>query len=332
MPLIPFQMIVAALGGQWLFRKVMAIASRSHSLKTTSLRYAGPLVLFSLFVAGSWWQLPNWAPMLGQNVREIQEVDVSLGQWLAVNTPADALIAVDDIGAIAFLSRRRIVDLNGLVSPEMWPAIRAERGLPGNQIATRILSGLGPDFMVAFPIWHWEIATNTAVAEPIHRVQTATKTIIGEQEAVVYALALPYVDRALPQISRVATLGEGIRLLGYDLEIPVGVRPVQLALYWQSMAPISADYDVFLHIIDSEQRIVAQVDRKPVSGLAPTFLWKPGDIIRDPFEVGLSENLPAGDYQLRVGMYLRGTGQRAPATGDNVIDDSILLTNLEWHP
>ncbi len=78
--------------------------------------------------------------MLGNNTREVQDIDVALGRWLAENTPAGSLIAVDDIGAIAFLSGRRIVDMNGLVSPEVWPATRAAEGLPRSQILTRILS------------------------------------------------------------------------------------------------------------------------------------------------------------------------------------------------
>jgi arabinofuranosyltransferase len=43
------------------------------------------------------------------------------GRWLLANTPADAVIATHDIGAIAFYSRRRIVDLAGLIDPEVVP-------------------------------------------------------------------------------------------------------------------------------------------------------------------------------------------------------------------
>jgi hypothetical protein len=43
------------------------------------------------------------------------------GRWLEANTPPDAVIATHDIGAIAFYSRRRIVDLAGLIDPEVVP-------------------------------------------------------------------------------------------------------------------------------------------------------------------------------------------------------------------
>jgi len=41
------------------------------------------------------------------------------GRWLADNTPQDAVIATHDIGAIAFYSRRKVVDIVGLVLPEV---------------------------------------------------------------------------------------------------------------------------------------------------------------------------------------------------------------------
>jgi tetratricopeptide (TPR) repeat protein len=40
------------------------------------------------------------------------------GRWLGANTPADAVIATHDVGAIAYYSGRRIVDVVGVVLPE----------------------------------------------------------------------------------------------------------------------------------------------------------------------------------------------------------------------
>jgi len=40
------------------------------------------------------------------------------GHWLAAHTPPDAVVATHDVGAIAYYSRRRVVDLVGVVLPE----------------------------------------------------------------------------------------------------------------------------------------------------------------------------------------------------------------------
>jgi arabinofuranosyltransferase len=49
------------------------------------------------------------------------ERHVRAGRWLAAHTPEDAVVATHDIGAIAFYSQRRIVDMVGLVTPEVTP-------------------------------------------------------------------------------------------------------------------------------------------------------------------------------------------------------------------
>ena len=51
------------------------------------------------------------------------ERHVRAGRWLAAHTPKDAVVATHDIGAIAFYSQRRIVDMLGLVTPEVVPHI-----------------------------------------------------------------------------------------------------------------------------------------------------------------------------------------------------------------
>ena len=62
----------------------------------------------------------------GQDVAVIEEEMVASAQWIAQNTPPDALIAAHDIGALGYFGQRNILDLAGLVSPEVIPFIRDE--------------------------------------------------------------------------------------------------------------------------------------------------------------------------------------------------------------
>ena len=316
MPLIPFQMITAAVGA-WVLAQKMRPTGRQLMMP-----------LMALVLLGGGLRVPFWGEMLSVNTKEVLDIDVALGRWLAVNTPTDALLAVDDIGAITFVSQRRIVDLNGLVSPEMWTAVRTAEGLPRNQVMTRLLSDIQPDYMVSFPLWRWEIATNPNVAEPIHHVQTETHTIIFQQDAYVYRMTWPYVTEAMPENGREAVLGEAIRLLGYDLMPPVDNQSLRLTLYWQSLAPVSADYDVFVHVLDANGELVAQVDQQPLQGLAATHLWQPGDVVRDPYQLTLPPEQSADAYTIQVGMYLRQTGERLSAVGEQVHENAIVLTEF----
>ncbi|MGH9362227.1 MAG: hypothetical protein ACRD2T_09940, partial [Thermoanaerobaculia bacterium] len=43
------------------------------------------------------------------------------GLWLRRHTPPGATVAADEIGILAYTSRRRVLDLIGLVSPEAMP-------------------------------------------------------------------------------------------------------------------------------------------------------------------------------------------------------------------
>ncbi len=50
-----------------------------------------------------------------------REVNLVIGDWLRENSEPGAVVAVPDIGAIGYVSQREILDLNGLVTPELIP-------------------------------------------------------------------------------------------------------------------------------------------------------------------------------------------------------------------
>ena len=56
--------------------------------------------------------------------RDMRHSLIFLGKWFARNTPADATVALPDIGAFAYYSDRKVVDLGGLVTPAMIPVLR----------------------------------------------------------------------------------------------------------------------------------------------------------------------------------------------------------------
>ena len=54
-------------------------------------------------------------------VKNINDLQVRTGHWIAEHTSPDARVATNDIGAIAFFSRRFILDTEGLVTPDaIW--------------------------------------------------------------------------------------------------------------------------------------------------------------------------------------------------------------------
>jgi hypothetical protein len=69
------------------------------------------------------------------------------GQWFARNTPANAVIATPDIGAIGYFSQRSVVDLAGLVTPAMVPLLARET--PEEAVASFGFAAFSrPDYLV----------------------------------------------------------------------------------------------------------------------------------------------------------------------------------------
>ena len=65
------------------------------------------------------------------DVAVIESEMVRTAQWVEGNTEADSLVAAHDIGALGYFGDRQLIDLAGLVSPEVIPFIRDE-GQLGN--------------------------------------------------------------------------------------------------------------------------------------------------------------------------------------------------------
>jgi hypothetical protein len=121
---------------------------------------------------------------------------------------------------------------------------------------------------------------------------------------------------AWPVLDKVAAIETGwhntITMRGVNLPR----RPVQpgesipVTLFWQTDRPLPEDYVVFVHMLDQAGQIKAQNDSLPRAGAYPTPWWLPGVLIEDTHLLDLSPDLPAGNYQLVVGLYTAADGAR----------------------
>ncbi len=123
------------------------------------------------------------AERYGWAVQNINAMQVHLGRWVDVHLPKRARIAVNDIGAIAYFSRREVIDLMGLVTPEIIPYRRQ-----GEAGVLRYLLETCPDHVIIFPAWFPQIASSVALLEPVYRVRLERNEVAGAPEMVVYRL------------------------------------------------------------------------------------------------------------------------------------------------
>jgi uncharacterized membrane protein (UPF0136 family) len=82
---------------------------------------------------------------------------VRTARWIKQNTPLDSRLAVHDIGAVGYYSGREVIDLAGLVNPEVIPFIREEDRLKD------YLSGQNVQYLVTFPGWYPKLVNGLPV-------------------------------------------------------------------------------------------------------------------------------------------------------------------------
>ncbi len=96
------------------------VTRRRLSLVSRALARSLAITALALFVI--FWAYG--AVIFGRDVQMIQSDMVVASKWLAANVSTDQLLAVHDIGAVGYFAPRPILDLAGLVSPEIIPIIR----------------------------------------------------------------------------------------------------------------------------------------------------------------------------------------------------------------
>jgi hypothetical protein len=86
--------------------------------------------------------------------------------------------------------------------------------------------------------------------------------------------------------------------------------PLPLAFDWRVREAVSDSLAMFAHLVYDQGRLIAQWDAVPGTELFPVESWKPGDLVRHQFALHLPPELPAGEYELQVGIYSATSGQR----------------------
>jgi 4-amino-4-deoxy-L-arabinose transferase-like glycosyltransferase len=87
-------------------------------------------------------------------------------------------------------------------------------------------------------------------------------------------------------------------------------------LEWTPRRPLDADYKVFVHVVDADNRMRFQSDTQPLTALLPMSRWIPGQPMRDAHAVVIPADLPDGDYRVLVGVYDPDAGgARLPVRG-----------------
>ena len=137
MPAMPIFFLLGLVG---LINLTSRRDSRWRWILSTSWRLVAGGILAAFWVVG--------AVRYARDVAFIESEMVATAKWVSVNVPANELVAVHDIGALGYFGGHDLVDLAGLVSPDLIPYIRNEEWI------SDYLTRRGVTYLVVFPDWY----------------------------------------------------------------------------------------------------------------------------------------------------------------------------------
>lgn len=136
-PVIPMYFILAISGLHQILSAIKKLAP-----KLLKIEVLGLIILLNIgfLVLGG--------KAYARDVYTINKLLVEPANWLNKNTPPGSIIAAHDIGAIGYFSERKIIDLAGLINPEVIPFIRDEEKL------LEYIKKQGVDYLVVLSQWY----------------------------------------------------------------------------------------------------------------------------------------------------------------------------------
>ena len=139
-------------------------------------RFIHRVWIFSLaaIVIIFWWR---GSQAYAQDVAIIETEMVKASRWIAENTEPDSSIAAHDIGALGYFGERMIIDLAGLVTPEVIPIIRSEVELES------FLDQNSADFLMTFPGWYPRLISGR---ELIYSTSSEFSPQMGGENMAIY--------------------------------------------------------------------------------------------------------------------------------------------------
>jgi hypothetical protein len=172
MPMMPILLLLGVLG------LVRYASAPKHRERRWALRWAWTLAT-GLLTAGF---ILLGARSYAEDVAVIEAEMVDTALWVAEHVPAGMTIAAHDIGALGYFDNHTLVDMAGLVSPEVVPYIRDETRLAA------LLDEREVRYLIAFPSLYPELARASRI---VYASSGELSPAAGQGNMTVYCWRCP---------------------------------------------------------------------------------------------------------------------------------------------
>ncbi len=172
---LPIWLLFGLAGWLWLLNQIPNDRAAFISRQVARLTF-GILLIFFLLLGGQSY---------AQDVAFIEGEMVTVAHWLAEHTQPNDLIAAHDIGAIGYFGERPLLDLAGLVTPEIIPYLDDEAEIG------RYIQNSQAKYLVTAPGWPYHQIVDKQPTIQIYTTNFAWTQQNGLNNMTVYQINLP---------------------------------------------------------------------------------------------------------------------------------------------
>lgn len=116
-PVIPFYILISVYGAREFFRMAVPFFKDRKIINSLNLILFGVIIIYT--VIAYFDTKTDYA----EQTHHISVRNLAAAKWINENTPPDAVIATHDIGAIGYYTKRKLLDVAGLISPQFTPKL-----------------------------------------------------------------------------------------------------------------------------------------------------------------------------------------------------------------
>ncbi len=183
-PIIPLVVVLGALGLEEAGRRLGSYHA-AHPL-----RWALRSLLTVVLIAPQVWGLIQGPPRYLQTLANVEDSDVAAAHWLAERLPPEAVLAVQDIGALKYHLPNRVVDLTGIVNPDILPVLKGiDANLPTyweDRLAI-YLQHEQPDYLVVFPRSYPQLTRGDAGFQAVKTFEIPHNVTMAGNELAIFS-------------------------------------------------------------------------------------------------------------------------------------------------
>ncbi len=191
LPALPFLLIPMAVGVAFLWQQATEVATLKSTARVLRLT---ALLLIALLLVKYPSAISEKRSQYAWNCQNINEVQVNFGKWAKRNLPKNAVVLVNDAGAIPYFGERRAIDFVGLNDHSLLFDLGLQARISSDPDAlAAYMRARGADYLIVFPTWFPNLVNSERFAKvfvPVTHFDSSNYTITSFPQKVMYAFGL----------------------------------------------------------------------------------------------------------------------------------------------